>query len=108
MANILDKNRTNLFNISKEEKGIKHWLNDLSLKSHNEIAAQGKDFAKKNMWKLNLAHITGLAYSTLALGILLPKLNILITKHKHKKDNSILKTGKLNPNISFEKFTKNA
>ena len=91
MANILDKNRENLFNISKEGKGIKHWLNDLSLKSHNEIAAQGKEFAKKNMWKLNLSHATGLAYSTLALGILLPKLNILITKYKHKKETSMQK-----------------
>ena len=92
MANLLDKNRKNLFNISKEGKGIKHWLNDLSLKSHNEIAAQGKEFAKKNMWKMNLAHITGLAYSTLALGILLPKLNILITKHKHKEKTQSART----------------
>lgn len=86
VANILDKERKNLFNISKEGKGVKHWLNDLSLKSHNEIAAQGKEFAKKNMWKTNVAHVAGLAYSTLALGILLPKLNILITKHKYKND----------------------
>ena len=86
VANILDKERKNLFNISKEGKGVKHWLNDLSLKSHNEIAAQGKEFAKKNMWKMNVAHVAGLAYSTLALGILLPKLNILITKHKYKND----------------------
>lgn len=86
VANILDKERKNLFNISKEGNGVKHWLNDLSLKSHNEIAAQGKEFAKKNMWKMNVAHVAGLAYSTLALGILLPKLNILITKHKHKND----------------------
>lgn len=84
VANILDKDCKNLFNISKDGKGIKHWLNDLSLKSHNEIAAQGKEFAKKNMWKINVAHIAGLAYSTLALGILLPKLNILITQHKQK------------------------
>ena len=92
MANLLDRNRKNLFNISKEGKGIKHWLNDLSLKSHNEIAAQGKEFAKKNMWKMNLAHVTGLAYSTLALGILLPKLNILITKHKHKEKTQPART----------------
>ena len=92
MANLLDRNRKNLFNISKEGKGIKHWLNDLSLKSHNEIAAQGKEFAKKNMWKMDLAHVTGLAYSTLALGILLPKLNILITKHKHKEKTQSART----------------
>ncbi len=85
IANILDPKKTSLFNISKEGKGIKHWLNDLSLKSHNEIAAQGEKFAKKNMWKMNLAHIGGLTYSTVALGILLPKLNILITNKKQNK-----------------------
>lgn len=85
VANLLDKNRTNLFNIHKEGKGIKHWLNELSLKSHAEIASKGEEFAKKNIWKLNLAHISGLAYSTIALGVLLPMLNIIITKHKHKK-----------------------
>lgn len=85
VANMLDKDKKVLFNISKKGKGLKHWLNDLSLKSHNEIAAKGKLFAKKNMWKLNLAHASGLAYSTVALGILLPKLNILITNKKQKR-----------------------
>ena len=85
-ANLLDKNRKNLFNISKQGKGIKHWFNDLSLKSHNEIVAKGSVFAKKNMWKLKA---TGLAYSTIALGVLLPKLNIFITKHKQKNNNDM-------------------
>lgn len=85
VANLLDKNQNNLFNINKEGKGVKHWLNDISLKSHAEIAAKGADFAKKNIWKVNLAHISGLAYSTIALGVLLPLLNIVITKHEHKK-----------------------
>ena len=84
VANLLDKNRDNLFNISGETKGIKNWLNNISLKSHNEIAAKGSEFAKKNMWKLNTAHAAGLAYSTIALGILLPKLNILINKYRNK------------------------
>lgn len=83
-ANLLDRKRKALFNISKQGKGIKHWFNDLSLKSHNEIAAKGSKFAKQNMWKLNLSHIAGLGYSTLALGILLPKLNIYITNRKNK------------------------
>lgn len=88
-ANILDPQRKNLFNISKSGKGVKHWFNDISLKSHNEIAAKGEKFAKQNMWKLNAAHVFGLAYSTIALGILLPKLNILITKYKQKNTNQI-------------------
>ena len=84
VANLLDRKRQNLFNISKDGKGLKNWLNNISLKSHNEIAAKGSEFAKKNMWKLNLAHVAGLGYSTLALGFLLPKLNILINKSRNK------------------------
>lgn len=86
VANLLDKGQNNLFNINKSGKGLKHWLNDISLKNHAEIAAKGEAFAKKNIWKLNLANISGLVYSTVALGILLPLLNIVITKNKHKKD----------------------
>ncbi|MBR1776589.1 hypothetical protein IJ750_05910 [bacterium] len=81
-ANLMDLKRKNLFHETKKGKGIKHWLYDVSLKSHNEIAVEGKNFAKKNMWKLNLAHAAGLAYSTIALGILLPMLNIWVTKRK--------------------------
>lgn len=88
VANLLDKSKSSLFNIHGEGKGIKHWLSDLSLKSHAEIAAKGREFAKENIWKLNAAHISGLLYSTLALGVLLPKLNIIITKNKHEKEVS--------------------
>ena len=83
-ANLLDKKQENLFNINKEGKGIKHWLNDITLKTHAEIAAKGKDFAQKNIWKLNTAHIAGLAYSALALGVLLPVINIYMTNKKAK------------------------
>lgn len=86
VANLLDKGQKNLFNIQKEGKGIKHWLNDISLKSHAEIAAKGKAFANKNIRKLNLAHISGLAYSTITLGVLLPLLNIAVTRHKYGKE----------------------
>lgn len=86
VANLLDKGQNNLFNINKNGTGVKHWLNDISLKSHAEIASKGSEFAKKNIWKLNVAHASGLAYSTIALGILLPLLNIAITKNKHKAD----------------------
>jgi len=85
VANLLDKGKNNLFNIRKEGSGIKHWLNDISLKSHAEIASKGAEFAKKNIKKLNLAHISGLAYSTIALGVLLPLLNIAVTKAKSRK-----------------------
>ncbi len=84
VAMILDKKVKNLFNINKQGKGLKHWLNDVSLKSHAEIASKGGEFAKKNIWKLNVAHASGLLYSTLALGFLIPLLNILITKNKYK------------------------
>lgn len=90
VANLLDKDRKNLFNINGEQGGIRNWLNNLSLKSHSEIASKGSEFAKKNIWKLNIAHASGLAYSTVALGVLLPMLNIAITKHKHKKQTAAL------------------
>lgn len=85
VANLLDKDRKNLFNLHGEQGSIKNWLNNLSLKSHAEIAAKGSKFAKKNIWKLNVAHAAGLAYSTIALGVLLPMLNIVVTKRKHKR-----------------------
>lgn len=85
VANLLDKQGKNLFNYSKEGKGLKHWLNDMTLKSHNEIASKGKEFAKKNIWKVNLAQAAGIAYSAITLGILLPMMNAKITEHKSKK-----------------------
>lgn len=106
VANLLDRKKESLFNVSKEGKGIKHWLNDISLKSHKEIASKGSEFAKKNMWKLNLAHISGLAYSTLALGVLLPKLNIFITNMKNK--NSAKFSNASTKRVShFEQFKNN-
>ena len=87
VANILDRKQKYLFNIKKEGKGIGHWLNDVSLKTHAEIAAHGKEFAKKNLWKLNLSHIAGLGYSTVMLGIFLPKINIWMTNHNYKSRN---------------------
>ena len=68
VANLLDKNGKDLFNYTKEGKGLKHWLRDMNLKTHNEIAAKGSEFAKKNMWKLNLAHAAGITYSAVTLG----------------------------------------
>lgn len=85
VANLLDKKRENLFNIQKEGKGIKHWLNDISLKTHDEIIAKGPAFAKKNIRKLNIAHTAGLLYSGITLGYLLPMINDKMTKLRAKK-----------------------
>lgn len=86
VANLLDKKGENLFNYAKVGKGVKHWLNDMRLKTHNEIASKGTEFAKKNMWKLNVAHASGIAYSAVTLGILLPMLNAKVTEMKAKKN----------------------
>lgn len=86
VANLLDKKGKDLFNYAKEGKGVKHWLNDMSLKTHNEIASKGSAFAKKNMWKLNVAQASGIAYSAVTLGILLPMLNAKVTQMKAKKN----------------------
>ena len=110
VANLLDRKRENLFNISGETRGVRNWLNNLSLKSHNEIAAKGSKFAKSNMWKLNVAHGAGLAYSTIALGVLLPKLNILINKTRKKHRAQQTQNQALQPTqqISMQGFMKSA
>ena len=112
-ANLLDKKREFLFNINKEGKGIKHWLNDITLKSHTEIAAKGKDFAFKNMWKLNVAHMAGLAYSTVALGFMVPLFNIAVAEYKknHQKPletppQAIRPDIRENLPVAFEAFKK--
>ena len=83
VGQILDPKQINLFNITKEGQGIKHWLKDVSLKSQKEIIAQGGNI-KKNLKNLNIAQISGIAYSAIMLGVLLPKLNIWMTKHNKK------------------------
>ena len=84
VANLLDKKGDKLFNYTKKGSGLKHWLNDMSLKTHNEIASKGSKFARENMWKLNLAHASGIAYSAITLGILLPMMNAKITERKSR------------------------
>ena len=108
VANILDPKKENLFNISKSGKGIKNWLNNISLKSHNEILAKGEKFANKNMWKMNLSHFAGLAYSTIALGVLLPKLNIYLASHsKNNSTKQNSQTPKHSQEISMTGFINN-
>lgn len=82
------KNLDSLFNINGSISGVKNWLNNFSRKSHTEIAAKGVEFAKKNIWKANVIQASGLIYSTVALGILIPMLNIAITKHMHTKEKT--------------------
>lgn len=80
----MDPKKEILFNIqSSGKKGISHWLQDISLKSQKEILAMGGD-VKQNLKKLNIAQLSGMAYSAIMLGILLPKLNIYMTKSKKK------------------------
>ena len=83
-----DPKQENLFNISKQGKGIKHWLQNVSLKSQKEIIAQGGN-VKANLRKLNIAQISGIAYSAIMLGVLLPKLNIWMTRGKYNKKQNI-------------------
>ena len=95
-----DPKQENLFNISKSGKGIKHWLQDVSLKSQKEIIAQGGN-VEKNLRKLNIAQMSGIAYSAIMLGVLLPKLNIWMTRGKHNKKQNITNSEKTN-NIAFK------
>ena len=87
VGQILDPKQEKLFNITKEGKGIKHWLKDISLKSQKEILAHGGN-VKSNLRKLNFAQMSGIAYSTIMLGILLPKLNIWMTRRDKGNKNS--------------------
>lgn len=99
-----DPKQNNLFNIKEDgSKGIKRWLNNVSEKSHAEIAAQGAEFAKKHIWQKNIAQFSGLLYSSLALGFALPLLNILITKNKANKKT---KTEQANTTNFIENQTK--
>lgn len=91
VGQMLDPKKVNLFNITKEGKGVKHWLRDVSLKSQKEIIAQGGN-VKQNLRKLNIAQLSGIAYSAIMLGVLLPKLNIWMTKHKKNTKENVEKT----------------
>ena len=79
VGQVLNPKQDKLFNISKKGKGIGHWLKDVSLKSQKEIIAQGGN-VKANLRKLNIAQMSGIAYSAIMLGVLLPKLNIWMTR----------------------------
>ena len=103
VGQMLDPKQKTLFNISKEGKGIKHWLQNVSLKSQKEIIAQGGN-VKANLRKLNIAQLSGIAYSAIMLGVLLPKLNIWMTKNK--KEDSVTTMYKYQKNVSFDGFLK--
>ena len=99
VGQMLDPKKKNLFNITKEGKGIKHWLSDVLLKSQKEIMAAGGN-VKANLRKLNIAQISGIAYSALMLGVLLPKFNIWMTKKEGSKNKNIEQNKQ--QNVSFK------
>ena len=100
VGQILDFKQENLFNITKQGKGITHWLKDVSLKTQKEIIAQGGN-VKSNLRKLNFAQIAGIGYSAIMLGILLPKFNIWMTRNnKQNIDKNTINNTK-QQNISF-------
>lgn len=112
VAQMLDPKQEKLFNITKEGTGIKHWLRDISLKSQKEILAGGGD-VKANLRKLNFAQISGILYSAVMLGVLLPKLNIWMTKGQAKDNEKVFQNEMTNKEINFksahvsmEKFVK--
>ena len=88
VGQILNPKQDKLFNVSKKGTGIKHWLQNVSLKSQKEIIAQGGN-VKANLRKLNIAQMSGIAYSAIMLGVLLPKLNIWMTRGKYNKKQNI-------------------
>ena len=88
VGQILNPKQDKLFNVSKKGTGIKHWLQNVSLKSQKEIIAQGGN-VKSNLKKLNIAQMSGIAYSAIMLGVLLPKLNIWMTRGKYNKKQNI-------------------
>ena len=99
VGQILDPKQEKLFNISNKGKGVRHWLKDVSLKSQKEILAHGGN-VKSNLRKLNFAQVSGIAYSTIMLGVLLPKSNIWMTRGKHNKRQNIINASKPN-NTTF-------
>ena len=105
-AQIMDMKQANLFNIKNSgNKGIWHWLKDVSLKSQKEIIASGVD-VKNNLRKLNIAQLMGIGYSAVMLGVLLPKLNIWMTKRKKTKPENKSYSVSFTMN-DFMKQTKN-
>ena len=111
---LMDLKQSDLFNITKAGHGITHWLKDVSLKSQKEIIAQGGNI-KANLRKLNIAQMSGILYSAVMLGILLPKLNIWMTRrNKHGKNNDLKAQNSTSLNfksstnfISLKEFSKN-
>ncbi len=101
----LDYKQANLFNVSKQGKGIVHWLKDVSLKSQKEIIAQGGNYGA-NLKKLNIATMSGIAYSAIMLGVLLPKLNIWMTRKNGNTNKAAVQNIQKNTdNKSLTNFT---
>ena len=91
-----DRGQNTLFNVTEDgSKGAKKWLNNVSLKSHEEIAAMGGEFVKKNLRNRNIAQTSGLLYSGVALGVLIPLINIFVTKKLQNKGTENKDTNKI-------------
>ena len=102
IAQIYDPKMEKLFNITGSSKGIKHWLFETSIKSQKEVMAMGGNISK-NLRHLNIAQISGILYSATMLGVLLPKLNIALTRKK--KDYSSYTP--MFKGISIDKYISN-
>ena len=85
VRNLKEENKKALAKINKANKKTNDKLT--IMKRIKSQSIEKVEFAKKNIWKLNVSHIAGLAYSTIMLGIVLPKINIYMTKHKAEKEN---------------------
>jgi len=61
----------------------------------------------KNLKQLNIAQLSGIAYSAVMLGVLLPKLNIWMTKKQGNKENNNIKNDTpIFKGISVEDYIK--
>ena len=56
-------------------------------KSHAEVAARGGKDMAKNLRNLNIAHLSGILYSALALGFGVTSLNIWLTRKLYNAQN---------------------
>ncbi len=134
-------NGKNLLNSSSQgnQKGFLNWLKNKSIKTVDEVlqgdlAAIGKQTVKdgkaisykellkiakannmtdtlKKIKYLNIAQVAGYLYSGIVLGYLIPKLNIMMTNSRNKKQELNLQNNKSepikNPQIAENKFDFN-
>ena len=133
---LLDKNKE-LLNVdtSQGEKGLGTWLNRTSIKSVDEVVQGdlapycktvtdngeaipfkqlmkkvnelGLKATKSKILKINIAQAAGYIYSGVVLGVLIPKLNILMTKNMNKTNSANNQVKQSGPNIAFLQLPSN-